>query len=265
MELHYQEQGSGPALIILHGLLGSGDNWRSTARWLGDRFRVFTPDLRNHGRSPHGERMDFPALAADLREFMERHSLERTLLMGHSLGGKLAMWFSLAWPQMVEKLVVVDIAPRPYGDRHGAILQALLDLEPARYRERGEIELGLRSAIPDESLRLFLLKSLVRIPDGGYRWGMGLENIARAYRYISDWPPTWRRSQLPALFVRGQRSDYLLERDEPLLRHYFPSSRMMTILGAGHWPHVEAPEPFREALRDFLEDRDRWMHSETGR
>lgn len=252
MQLFHESCGAGPPLIILHGLLGSGENWRSTARWLAGRYRVFTLDLRNHGRSPHQERMDYPAMADDLREFMEQHSLVRAILLGHSMGGKVAMRFSLTWPELVEKLVVVDIAPRPYGDRHGQLLGVLTALEPGRFMERGEIDRALASAIPDQALRLFLLKNLVRNGEGGFGWRINLESIVRHRDAIDGWPETGRNCTAPTLVVGGEQSDYLRDRDLELIRCYFPASRLVTIAQAGHWPQVEAAAMFRETLRGFL-------------
>jgi pimeloyl-ACP methyl ester carboxylesterase len=252
MQLHHEIHGSGPPLIILHGLLGSGENWRSTARWLAGRYRVFTLDLRNHGRSPHHDRMGYPLMAADLRQFMEQHSLGRTILLGHSMGGKVAMRFTLDWPEMVENLVVVDIAPKPYGARHDDILHTLVDLEPERFRERGEIDLALQAAIPDPDMRLFLVKNLVRTPRGSFAWRINLESIVRNYDVISGWPADVARCDVPALFLKGECSDYLQLADAGLIRNLFHRARLVTISRAGHWPHVEAPAMFRSALDGFL-------------
>lgn len=252
MQLHHEIHGSGPPLIILHGLFGSGENWRSTARCLAGRYRVFSLDLRNHGRSPHHDRMDYPLMAEDLREFMQRHSLGRTVLLGHSMGGKVAMWFSQAWPELVEKLVVVDIAPRAYDARHADILRALVSLEPERYRERGEIEQTLRPAIPDQAMRLFLMKNLIRTPQGCFGWRINLESIVRNYDVISGWPAGSASCGVPALFVKGSCSDYLRDADHELLRRSFPRSRLVSVAHSGHWPHVEAPAMFRSALDGFL-------------
>ncbi|WP_041532141.1 alpha/beta fold hydrolase [Pelobacter propionicus] len=252
MQLHHEIHGSGPPLIILHGLLGSGDNWRTMARWLAGRYRVFSLDLRNHGRSPHCDRMDYPAMAEDLRQFMEQHSLGRTILLGHSMGGKVAMRFALAWPEMVEKLVVVDIAPKPYGARHDDILRGLVALEPERFREREDIDLVLQASIPDPDMRLFLLKNLVRTPRGSFAWRINLESIVRNYDVISGWPVDVASCGVSALFMKGECSDYLRVADAGLVRDSFPRARLVTISHAGHWPHVEAPGVFRAALDGFL-------------
>jgi esterase len=252
MGLHHESCGFGPPLIILHGLFGSGENWRSTARWLAGRYRVFTLDLRNHGRSPHHESMDYPLMAADLREFMEEHSLASASLVGHSMGGKVAMWFSLAWPERVEKLAVVDIAPKPYEARHDDILRALVALEPGRFHERGEIDLALRPAIPDQTMRLFLLKNLIRTRQGNFAWRINLEGIVRNCGAINDWPASNTSCNRETLFVKGELSDYLRDDDREVIRCRFPRSRLVAIPHAGHWPHVEAAAMFREVLLGFL-------------
>lgn len=252
MRLAVECLGDGPPLIILHGLFGSGENWRSTARWLAGRYRVFTLDLRNHGRSPHHELMDYPLMAEDLREFMEEHSLASASLVGHSMGGKVAMGFTLAWPEMVEQLVVVDIAPKPHEARHDDILRALVALEPERFKERGELDQALQLAIPDQAMRLFLLKNLIRTRQGSFAWRINLESIVRNYGAISGWPASSASCNRETLFVKGELSDYLGDDDNGLIRSYFPRSRLVTIPGAGHWPHVEAAAMFREALQGFL-------------
>lgn len=252
MRLYVECQGDGPPLIILHGLLGSGDNWRTMARRLARRYRVFSLDLRNHGRSPHHERMDYPVMAEDLRAFMEEYSLASACLVGHSMGGKVAMRFTLTWPEMVEKLVVVDIAPKPYEARHDDMLRALVALEPERFRERGEIDLALHAAIPDPDMRLFLLKNLIRTRQGNFAWRINLESIVRNYDVISGWPADVASCEVHTLFVKGGGSDYLQLADAGLIRDYFPRARLVTIAHAGHWPHVEAPGVFQAALEGFL-------------
>ena len=166
MQLYYQTYGAGFPLIILHGLFGSSDNWQPVAKKLGEQFQVFTPDLRNHDRSPHSEEFSYPLMAEDLREFMEQRALVRTHMLGHSMGGKAAMEFALRHPALVAKLIVVDMAPKAYPPVHVPLFEAMLALDLASFRERGEINAALTPKISNTQVRQFLLKNIGRDNSG---------------------------------------------------------------------------------------------------
>lgn len=255
MDLFYKDYGAGPPLIILHGLLGAGGNWHTLShRVFGRHFHVFAVDQRNHGRSPHDDRLDYPAMAADLAGFMDAHGLARAHVLGHSMGGKTAMEFALTFPARVDRLVVVDIAPRAYPNRHAEILDALRALDPAAYRSRAEIDAALAERIASYPIRQFLLKNLRPDGPGSYAWQMNLDAIVRNYDRISGGLTAAGTFDGPALFVRGGASDYVTDADLPGIRRHFPAARLVTIPGAGHWVHAEAPEAFARAVLAFLLD-----------
>lgn len=252
MQLHYRSYGHGPPLVILHGLLGSSDNWAGLARRLAAEFHVLTPDLHNHGQSPHRDEMDYPHLAQGVREWLDALGLPTVFLLGHSMGGKVAMQLAAETPARVSRLLVVDIAPRAYPPRHRAILDALMALRPERFAQRSDMEHALAVAIPDVTLRRFLLKNVARQPDGRWRWKINLAALHRNYDRLNHalaLPAPYRG---PTRFIRGGRSDYLLETHLPLLLRVFPAAHLVTIPEAGHWVHADAPDAFLRAVTEFL-------------
>jgi esterase len=252
MQLHFQTCGHGAPLLILHGLFGSLQNWQTISRRLSEHFQVFALDQRNHGASPHSPEMDYRVMAEDVLEFLESQRLERANLLGHSMGGKTAMMFSLLYPQRVDKLICADIAPRAYPPHHNQILEALIALDLHSFRNRGDVEAALAPAIPVRAVRQFLLKNLAHNPSGGFSWKLNLRAIQENYSWLNDALPGDRPSDRPALFLRGQASDYILDTDWPLIQRLFPRAELVTIPAAGHWLHADAPEPFLEAVRNFL-------------
>jgi len=255
LSLHYQERGEGPAVVMLHGLYGSGQNWGRHARRLAQRFRVITPDLRNHGHSPHDPAMTYPAMAADVAALLDRLKLEQAALVGHSLGGKVAMTLALDEPGRVARLCVADMAPVGYGDHgHDAIITALQGLNTASLASRAEADRALADAIPERMVRQFLLTNLEG-DSGGYRWRIPLDILRRALPDIGAFPATETQQYPgPALFVYGGRSDYVTEAGEAAIRAHFPNAELRCLEPAGHWLHVETPEAFAEALDAFLGD-----------
>jgi esterase len=252
MRLHFKGFGQGRPLVILHGLFGSSDNWTGIARRLMDSFRIFAVDLRNHGLSPHAAQMSLPTLAGDLVEFWEAQALESAAVLGHSLGGKVAMQFALRHPDRVEQLVVVDISPRAYPASHEEILRALLALDLASFQTRRQIEDALAPAIPDLAVRRFLLKNLGRNPSGALDWKINLRGIADNYLRLTGAVTGSAPFTKPALFLRGGKSDYIGAADVPLIRQWFPRAEIQTIPEAGHWVQAAAPEEFVRRLRNFL-------------
>ena len=251
MDLASQRFGAGPPLIILHGLLGSSDNWRTLSRTVfGAHFEVFTVDQRNHGRSPHSDTFDYRAMVEDLTVFMDANGLAAARLLGHSMGGKTAMHFALTYPERVEALVVVDIAPKAYAPRHTALLEALRALDLAG--SRAEIDAALRPQIPSDGIRNFLLKNLQRDGQGGYGWKMNLDTIYRHYDGLNGVMEADGTFQGPTLFVRGSASDYVADEDTEVIVSFFPEAEIVTIDGAGHWVHAEKPQEFAEVVLGFL-------------
>ena len=252
MRLHARVYGHGQPLTILHGLFGSHENWHSISLALARQFQVFAVDQRNHGLSPHSPEMDYRLMADDLAEFLTENRLSRAHILGHSMGGKTAMQFALSYPDRVQKLVVVDIAPRAYQPRHDRILSALLGLDIAVAKDRRQLEHALASAIPDLPTRRFLLKNLKRKPDGSFYWQLGLHEIQKNYSRLGEALTAASPFIGPALFVRGELSEYLRETDLPAIKNLFPKAELETIPGAGHLPHVENPPALLERLNAFL-------------
>jgi pimeloyl-ACP methyl ester carboxylesterase len=267
MKLFYRETGSGFPLVILHGLYGSSDNWMTLARQLGKEFHVFLPDQRNHGRSPHSPRHDYPAMVADLEEFVTERGLQRFILLGHSMGGKTAMFYALQHPEKITALIPVDISPRTYhltGDsgssfrQHKKLMEAMLRLDLSALRSREEVTEALAEAIPSLRIRQFLLKNLTRDGQNHFRWKINLpalhDNLEKILTGL-DSDPLLSQKQLdnaPVLFVRGANSGYITDEDIPLIHRFFPQAQIQTIPAAGHWLHAEQPEQFLHTVTDFL-------------
>jgi esterase len=252
MNLAFDIVGKGHPLIILHGLLGSADNWRSMSRRLGAHYKVFAVDLRNHGRSPHSDIFDYDVMIADLREFMEQQTLRRITLLGHSIGGKVAMQFAIDYPEQVERLVIVDVAPKPYEPSQRYILEALRSLDLTRYKSFGDVDAALAAKISDKSLRQFLLKNLARDENRRLRWKVDLEAIERNYDKLGRGLTPERTFDKPTLFIRGGRSNYIEDDDAYLIRQIFPQADIATLLEAGHWVHADRPEEFFQTVLNFL-------------
>jgi pimeloyl-ACP methyl ester carboxylesterase len=255
MELYAREFGQGSPILILHGLFGFSDNWQTIAKALSDHHLVVTPDLRNHGRSPHTEAHSYPEMAEDIRAFMESHWMFTAAVVGHSMGGKVAMQLALEHPDMVSRLVVVDIAPGPAEDKHSGIFRALLDLNLESVATREEIEAYLAERIADLGVRQFLLKNITRKPHGGFHWKMNLPVLWKHFPDILapvSGPPG-AIYEGPALFIRGANSNYIRDSDWPQIQTLFPKAELRTIPNAGHWVHAEQPAAVLAALREFLD------------
>jgi len=252
MKLYYRIEGSAFPVIILHGLLGSSDNWRAISKRLSPNYQIYTVDLRNHGQSPHSEVMTYPAMADDLGELLERQKISECYVIGHSLGGKVAMQFATIHPERVRKLVIVDIAPKAYPPSQRATLAALEQLELKTFESFVEIDASLAPAIPEVAVRQFLMKNIARVPSGGFQWRIDLAAIAKSYDQLTKPIVPATSYDKPTLFMRGGRSDYIAETDLPLIRSTFPRAELVTIANAAHWLHAEAPDEFLEIVTDFL-------------
>jgi esterase len=244
VHLHSQQLGQGEPLVVLHGLFGSGANWLGVAAQLAESFHVFLLDLRNHGQSPHAAEIDYPLMAGDVREFMAGERLDAAMLLGHSMGGKVAMRVALDEPAMVKKLVVADIAPRAYARAHDPIFAALLALDPRAFEGRRHIEEALERQIPSPAMRRFLLKNLGRDEGGRFFWKMDLRGLYENYDRLCQAVPGAAPFAGPALFLRGGKSNYITAADETDIRRLFPAARIETIASAGHWVHTDAPDEF---------------------
>jgi pimeloyl-ACP methyl ester carboxylesterase len=254
MHLHFNSYGSDPAsaLIILHGLLGSADNWHSFGKIFGTYFHTFALDARNHGRSPHSEVFHYQAMSDDVIEFLDYRNIQSASLLGHSMGGKTAALTALLHLERINKLIVVDIAPRSYQAHHDLVLDALTSLNLSSFEFRKDIDHALAQTIQDVSVRQFLMKNLLRDATGRFQWKMNLEVIEKNYAQINEELPSDRQYDKPSLFIRGEHSEYIGMSDMPLITQLFPKAEVVTIKNAGHWVHVDAPEKFTETVLDFL-------------
>lgn len=254
MDLHFREYGSGPPLVILHGLFGSGDNWASFSKRLGEFFTVYALDLRNHGQSPHAVEMNYETMASDVHRFMQSQWIHQGYVMGHSMGGKVAMQLALHNPDLVAKLIVVDMGIKAYDGGHESIFEAMLNLPIEQLSSRKEAEDFLIKRIKEPAVVQFLLKNIhYDLVSSKYQWKINLPVIYEHYADILSALETqgliYRQ---PALFVRGERSNYILDTDWPHIQKTFISSELATIKGAGHWVHADQPAELFDCVVNFL-------------
>lgn len=249
MKLNHEDTGAGRAIIVLHGLFGSLTNWKGIARKLADEFRVISVDLRNHGRSPWDDDVSYPAMADDVAELMDDLDLEDALLVGHSMGGKVAMTLALEQPQRVAALAVIDIAPVAYDHTHEALIATLQSVDLSSIRKRSDLDEQLSEEIPDASLRAFLGQNLV-FDDGAYRWRIHLDALGRGMSLLTAFP-TFEESRYEGdcVFVHGQASDYVAVEHHDAIKARFPHATFIGVPDAGHWVHAERPERIIAAVR----------------
>jgi esterase len=252
IQLAHHSFGSGPPLIILHGLFGCKDNWRYLARQLARHFRVITLDQRNHGQSPHCEEFGYQAMADDLLAFLDSQNLHQVHLLGHSMGGKTAMQFAACYPQRLTRLIIEDISPIAYSPRHLEIFAALDQLPLNQLASRSEADRLLQATVPDLSVRQFLLKNLQREPGGGLAWRFNLPVLKKHYPNLISTLDFTLPIKVPTLFLRGGLSDYLPPALPLEITRAFQEVKLQTIEGAGHWVHAEQPQAFLQAINDFL-------------
>jgi len=251
MRLNFQVQGDGFPLIILHGFLGSLDNWRSVSKRLSVSYKIYNVDLRNHGQSPHDEIMSYPIMGDDLREFLDEHQIFEADMLGHSMGGKVAMQFALEHPARVAKLIVVDIAPKDYPPSQRSLLQALRDVKLQTFRSFGEIDAALAPAVRSPVLRQFLLKNLAR-DAGTFRWKISLDALIKNYDELTKNIVVREPFNKPTLFIRGGQSKYIQDEDLTIIKQLFPQAEISTIPNAGHWVHSNASSEFLQIVNGFL-------------
>lgn len=251
MELFSREFGAGSPVIILHGLFGFSDNWQTIAKGLSEQHLVVTPDLRNHGRSPHLPTHSYPEMAEDLRAFMEAHWMFTASVIGHSMGGKVAMQLALSYPDMVDRLVVVDIDPGQAEDNHASIFHALIGMDLSKMTSRAEAEAYLSKHIEDKGTLQFLLKNISRTEEGIFAWKMNLPVLWAHYQDILA-PVSGEPFNKPTLFIRGARSNYIKSSETALIKTLFPLAEIINIDGAGHWVHADKPKELLSVLQTFL-------------
>ena len=251
MQLNFKKSGSGPPLVILHGLFGSADNWYSIAKDLEGSFTLYLVDQRNHGDSPHSSVWNYEVMVEDVRELLVTEGLDSVYLMGHSMGGKTAMNFAVRYPGRVRKLIVGDIAPRYYPIHHQVILEGLNALDLSQLQSRKEADEHLAKFIPELGIRQFLLKSLGR--DGqGFAWKINLPVITEKIEEVGKALEEGAIFEGPTLFLSGANSNYIQEKDLSDMKRHFPNFTWVSIPNAGHWLHAEQPQAVIKEIRNFL-------------
>jgi esterase len=252
LTLAYKEFGVGSPIVILHGLFGSGRNWQAIAKRLAENYHVYTLDLRNHGASPWADTMSYHDMAEDVAAFIETHALAPTTVLGHSMGGKVAMVLALSQPALLRRVVVADIAPVTYAHSFLPYVQAMQDLDLAGIARRGEADAALRERVSDATTRMLLLQNLV-LHDRRFDWRINLPALAGAAGELLGFPEfNGARYEGRALFVHGERSAYVAPAYHAVIRQLFPRAEIVAIADAGHWLHVDQPARFLETVQGFF-------------
>jgi len=256
MNLNYKEFGSGFPIIILHGLLGSLDNWQTIARRMSESspFKIYIVDQRNHGKSPHTDEMNYDLMSNDLLEFFKQHHITKAHLIGHSMGGKTAMNFALSHPALVAKLIVVDITPTQAEDHHTYIFEALNAADVSHATRREEVQHVLEQKIGNDKTTIqFLMKGLQRdASDKHFEWKFNLLALWKHYVDIIDDVTSGRPFTGRVLFIKGAESDYINAGNYPDIAELFPDNELVEIAGAGHWVQAEKPDEFIRVTEKFL-------------
>jgi pimeloyl-ACP methyl ester carboxylesterase len=253
MKLFYRRSGQGQPLIILHGLFGQSDNWNTLAKQFSDNgFQVYAVDARNHGLSPHSEEWNYKVMSEDILELIKDNNLEDVIFMGHSMGGKVAMQFAIDHSQYLDKLIVVDIAPKFYPLHHQAVLAALQAVDFSVVKARREVEDVLSKYISDLGTKQFLLKNIYWKEDGELAWRFNLNVMAQKIENIGEATVSDKTCDVTTLFIRGEKSNYILDEDIDLIQEIFPRSILETITDVGHWVHAEKPKAFFECVMKFI-------------
>ena len=252
MKLNHKIVGSGPPLIILHGLFGMLDNWRTVAKLLEVKFQCILVDLRNHGKSPHTNEMNYKVMADDLHELMNTLNIPSAIFIGHSMGGKVAMQFAFDHPDKVEKLIVVDISLKQYDRHHDHVIEAIESIEPSKLPDRTEAENSFRKYLKgDDATIQFLLKNLSRLPQGGFEWKANMPGLIIHYDSLMERIDSKVEFTKPTLFIRGENSDSVRDEDWEEIQKLFTDSQQVTISGAGHWVHADQPKAITATILTF--------------
>lgn len=251
MTLNFKRLGAGEPVILIHGLFGNLDNLGRLARHLSEDFEVFSIDLPNHGLSPHIESMDYSLLSQTIYEFVTSHKLTNVHIIGHSMGGKVAMQFAVDHPDLIKSLVVADIAPITYTDRHSNVFAALNAIDLSTLTSRAQATDIVVKHNVDTGTAQFLLKNLAK-NDDGFFWRCNLHNLQQNYPAIISGLSGERNFDGPTLFIKGEKSDYIKTEHRSAIMQYFPKANAKIIQGTGHWLHAEKPASFNKIVADFI-------------
>tara|TARA_Y100001968_G_scaffold42142_1_gene32148 strand:- start:13070 stop:13834 length:765 start_codon:yes stop_codon:yes gene_type:complete len=236
-------------ILILHGFLGSGDNWISVSRKLNDiGFTIHLIDQRNHGRSFHSEKFDYELMCEDLFNYIEYYNVINPILIGHSMGGKTAMRFSLKYPELIQKLIVLDTSPREYPVLHQAIIDSLKEIDLSIYNTRNSVDDKLKESIKQKDLRNFLMKNIYRTNDGKLSFRFNLRSLSKNIGNIGKKIESDNQFNADVIFIKGENSEYINESDKESINILFPNSKFYIIPNAGHWLHVDNPNDFLSVL-----------------
>ena len=254
MKLFFRKYGSGQPLIILHGLFGQSDNWNTLAKQFSEhQLEVYTVDLRNHGHSPWSDDWNYPVMSKDILEFIYDHNLQNVILLGHSLGGKVAMQFAFEHPDKLSKLIVVDIAPRDYPPIQDAVIKGLLSVDLSVLKTRKKVVEQLSLHVKDAGTKLLLSKNLFWKEEDQLGWRFNLKILSEKYETIAKNIPTQKNnSPVQTLFIRGENSNYISESDKPVIFKMFPKTEFATVKNSGHWIHADKPNEFFEETMRFI-------------
>ena len=255
MQLYYRDfpsESNATPLMMLHGLFGSSTNLQFFAKKISAQRQVILPDLRNHGRSPHHHDMNFQVMAEDVLNLLDQLSIEKINMLGHSMGGKVAMWLALNHSERIEHLLIADISPVTYPNRFIDIISAMQNIDLDNLTSRNEADKLLGITITDVGVRAYLLQNLMLTDTKKWRWRLNLKAIENEMGFIMSFPNTASEYERPVLFLKGEYSDYLASEYESQLYRYFPLADILTISEAGHWLYAEQPEQFLKAVTDFI-------------
>lgn len=250
MKLHYRELGEGKPFVILHGLFGYSDNWQTHGRKLAEYFRVIMVDLRNHGHSDWSDEFSYELMVSDIKELFDDLNLNDAILLGHSMGGKVAMSFAQNYPELLDKLIVVDMGIKAYPPHHQKILEAVCTLDLSKLSNRLEADEHLSKYIDSEAIRQFLMKNIYWKEKGKLAWRMNLSVLEKEMDNILSAIEN-KECLVQTLFIRGALSNYILDEDILDIEKVFPDSDVVTIENAGHWVHAEQLDLFMETVLGF--------------
>lgn len=250
--LHSNIIGEGQPFLILHGYFGMSDNWKTLGSKFAEHFEMHLIDQRNHGRSFHSNMFDYEVMAEDIYNYIQHHNLEKVILLGHSMGGKTAMLFAVKYPELVDKLIVVDIAPRAYKPHHNEILKGLNSIDFNIQNSRKLVDEQLAKYIPEFGIRAFLAKNVYWREKGVLDFRFNLPVLTKQNSEVGKALPTMTVFEGKTLFLAGGNSGHITKDEEPLIKAHFPNSKVQTISNVGHWLHAEKPEEFFNKVMDFI-------------
>jgi esterase len=250
--LHSTIQGKGQPFLILHGYFGMSDNWKTLGNQFAENYEVHLIDQRNHGRSFHSNDFDYELLVEDVYAYIQHYNLKKIILLGHSMGGKVAMLFAVTYPEFIDKLIIADISPKYYQPHHQSILVALNSVNFSLHNTRSKVEEALRIYMKDEGVLQFMLKNVYRKNKESLAFRFNLHSLTLNNSEVGEALPSFTHFDGQTLFLRGENSNYITSEDAPLIEAHFANSKIVTVKNAGHWLHAENPTQFYAEISAFL-------------